>query len=148
MALFWSKKPKAEKNYDAEKKAVGASTKGKKAAAKPAKAGSAVATTATKAVAAVKGSFADHTDAIVSPHVTEKSGIQSQSGIYTFKVAKTATKGQVAAAVKTLYKVTPVRVAMVNLPAKNVFVRGRYGVVPGLRKAVVTVKKGEKIDFV
>jgi ribosomal protein L23 len=36
----------------------------------------------------------------------------------------------------------------VNTPAKAVFVRGRKGTVSGLKKAIVTVKKGEKIDFV
>lgn len=86
--------------------------------------------------------------AILRPRITEKSGLLSQGGVYTFEVAKNANKNSVAQAVKALYKVIPVRVAILNNPAKNVFVRGRRGVVPGVRKAVVTLKKGDKIDFV
>ena len=85
---------------------------------------------------------------IIRPHITEKSGIMSQNGVYTFVVAKDANKPMVAQAVKALYKVTPIKVAVTNLPSKNVFVRGKKGVSSGLRKAVVTLKKGDKIDFI
>lgn len=88
------------------------------------------------------------TEAILRPRVTEKSGIMSQSGAYTFQVAKNANKQTVARAIATMYKVHPVKVAMINTPSRNTFVRGRRGQVPGMRKAIVTVKKGEKIDFV
>jgi large subunit ribosomal protein L23 len=85
---------------------------------------------------------------ILRPRITEKSGVLSQTGVYTFEVTKGANKNSVALAVKALYKVTPVKVAMLNNPARNVFIRGRRGVVPGVRKAMVTLKKGDKIDFV
>jgi large subunit ribosomal protein L23 len=80
--------------------------------------------------------------------VTEKSGLLSQGGVYTFEVTASANKSTIAGAVKALYKVTPVKIAIVNSPAKKVFVRGRRGVVSGVRKALVTLKKGDKIDFV
>jgi large subunit ribosomal protein L23 len=86
--------------------------------------------------------------AIIRPHITEKSGLLSQGGVYTFQISSGANKDSVAKAIKTLYKVTPVKVAITNNPAKRVFVRGKRGVVPGVRKAVVTLKKGDKIDFV
>lgn len=85
---------------------------------------------------------------IIRPRVTEKSGLLSQSGVYTFEVTTRANKDTIAAAVKELYKVTPIKVAIINNPSKNVFVRGRRGVVSGIRKALVTLKKGDKIDFV
>lgn len=85
---------------------------------------------------------------IIRPRITEKSGILSQGGVYTFEITKKANKGMVKTAVKALYKVTPVSVAIVNTKAKNVFVKGRRGTVAGIKKAVVTIKKGEKIDFV
>lgn len=93
-------------------------------------------------------SYTSITEAVIRPRITEKSGILSQGGVYTFEVPKSATKQSVAGAIRALYKVTPVKVAMVNLPPKNVFIRGRRGRVSGVRKAIVTVKKGEKIDFV
>ena len=88
------------------------------------------------------------TDIIIRPRITEKSGLLSQGGVYTFEVTKNANKQSISAAIKAMYKVTPVKVAIVNLPARNVFVRGRKGRTSGVRKAVVTVKKGEKIDFI
>ena len=85
---------------------------------------------------------------IIRPRVTEKSGILSQSGVYTFEVTKNANKNLVTKAIMALYKVRPIKIAMINTPIKNVFVKGRKGQVAGMRKAIVTVKKGEKIDFI
>jgi large subunit ribosomal protein L23 len=87
-------------------------------------------------------------DIIKKPRITEKSGILSQGGVYTFEVSEMATKPEIAKVIKKLYKVTPVKVAITNLPAKNVFVRGKKGRVSGIRKAVITLKKGDKIDFI
>lgn len=146
MALFWSKKPKAEKNFAAEAKkgktagSTGAKKSGTKVAAKKAE---------TKAVAApAVQSFTDHADVIIRPLVTEKSGILSQSGVYTFEVSRTATKSTIAKAAKTLYKVTAEKVAVMNAPSRSVWVKGKWGTTSGFRKALITVKKGEKIDFV
>ena len=94
------------------------------------------------------GSFSSDADAIIRPHITEKTGVLSQNGVYTFQITKNANKQGVMKAIKALYKVTPVKVGMVNIRSKNVFIRGKRGSVPGMKKAVVTLKKGEKIDFV
>ncbi len=88
------------------------------------------------------------TSVIIRPHITEKSGLLSQGGVYTFVISAKANKDSISKAVKTLYKVTPVKIALINNPSKRVFVRGKRGVVSGIRKAVVTVKKGDKIEFV
>jgi large subunit ribosomal protein L23 len=134
MALFGSKKKAtpAEKAPKAAKKAA------PKKEAK--KAEVAVIVPATVTASAV--------NVIIRPHITEKSGIASQDGVYTFVVTKGANKNVVADAVKAQYKVAPVKVAVINLPSKKVFVRGKKGTVSGIRKAVVTLKKGDKIDFV
>ncbi len=132
MALFGSKKK--------EEKAV------KVAAKAPAKVAAKVA---VKAVVPVSNTVnMSATSAIIRPHITEKSGLLSQGGVYTFVISAKANKDSIAKAIKALYKVTPVKIALLNNPAKKVFVRGKRGSVPGIRKAVVTVKKGEKIDFV
>lgn len=102
-----------------------------------------------KAAAPVAVGSSSHSAAVIlRPRVTEKSGILSQTGVYTFEVAKNSNKDSIAKAVKALYKVSPIRVAITNLPAKNVFVKGRKGMVSGVKKALVTLKKGDKIDFV
>ena len=160
MALFWSKKPKATKNYDkaavpAVKSAAGKAPSAKAAKAvkaiKPAKAGKASKETAVaKAFVPTVQSGSDTSAAsvIIRPRVTEKSGLLSQSNVYTFEVSKASNKQMISKAVIALYKVTPIKVAIVNSPAKHVFVKGRKGVVSGIKKALVTVKTGDKIDFV
>lgn len=86
---------------------------------------------------------------IKKPRITEKSGIQAEmSGVYTFEVTAEANKKNVAKAVKEIYKVTPVKVNITNLPAKKVFSRGKLGIQSGVKKAVVYLKKGDKIEFV
>lgn len=107
-----------------------------------------VAVQSARRIAMPKGSFSSETNAVIRPHITEKTGILSQNGVYTFQVEKNANKQMVAKAIKALYKVTPVKVGIVTIPARNVFIRGKKGSVPGMKKAMITVKKGEKIDFV
>ena len=69
--------------------------------------------------------------------------------VYTFDVRASATKKDVASAVIKLYKVTPVKVRMVNTPAKVVRMRTKrgYGKTTASRKAYVYLKKGEEIQF-
>jgi len=157
MPMFWSKKPKAEKNYDAAKGGKAAKPAAGKAVAKPVKgAKTAAGKDAGKTAKSAKlvaptiqaGALSNVASSIIRPRVTEKSGLLSQSGVYTFEVTKGASKPDIAKAVKTMYKVTPVKINVVNQTAKNVFVKGRRGTVSGFRKAMVTVKKGDKIDFV
>ncbi len=89
-----------------------------------------------------------HSQIIIRPRVTEKSGLLSESqNIYTFEVAKNATKYSVGQAIKALYKFTPISVHIVNLPAKKILVRGKPGMKSGVKKALVYLKKGDKIDF-
>ncbi len=84
---------------------------------------------------------------IVAPRITEKASLQSNANAYTFIVSKDATKLTVAAAVKKEYKVTPKSINIINLPARNVFIRGRFGVQSGMKKAVVFLKKGDTITL-
>lgn len=85
---------------------------------------------------------------IIAPRVAEKSALLSDKGIYTFEVEKNATKGKVFRAVKNKYKVVPVKINIVNLPDKKVFVRGKWGRKSGIKKAIVFLKKGDKIEFI
>ena len=86
---------------------------------------------------------------IKKPRITEKSGIQSEMlGVYTFEVTAEANKKNITKAIKEIYKVTPVKVNITHLPAKKVFSRGKVGMRSGVKKAVVYLKKGDKIEFV
>lgn len=89
---------------------------------------------------------------ILRPRVTEKSTAlatrENYGPIYTFEVEKGATKNEIAKAIEILFKVKPVKVAMINLPIKKTFVRGKKGQTAGVRKALVYLAKGKSIDFV
>lgn len=86
---------------------------------------------------------------LIRPRITEKSGIMSESqNVYTFEVSKNSTKDSIAKEIKTLYKVTPTKIRVVNLPAKEVFVRGKKGTQSSVKKALIFLKKGDKINFI
>lgn len=86
-------------------------------------------------------------DVLKRPRITEKAARASEAGQYVFEISNTATKASVAKAVKELYKVTPVSVNVVKTPAKRVVVRGKRGTKSAVRKAYVTLKKGDKIEL-
>ena len=87
-------------------------------------------------------------DIILKPIITEDSMDRIADKKYTFKVAKTATKVDIARAVEELFGV---KVAKVN----TITVRGRWrrqgmhgGYTPAGKKAIVTLKPDSKgIDF-
>ena len=80
-------------------------------------------------------------------HVTEKSSTLSGESTYSFVVAKDATKNQIAKEVSRLYKVTPIKVNIVNSKPKRVATRGKVGKTNGSKKAYVFLKKGDTIDI-
>ena len=80
--------------------------------------------------------------------ITEKSAIGAEKGMYTFNVATNATKSEIKKAIKMLYNVMPTKINIVQITEKAVFVRGKKGVKQGGKKAVVHLKKGDKIEFV
>ena len=85
---------------------------------------------------------------IKKPWVTEKSGDLSVRGQYVFMVDRDATKPEVKKAIKEIYKVDAVAVNMVNRPPKRKrFGRGLTGSQEAYRKAIVTLKEGQKIDI-
>jgi large subunit ribosomal protein L23 len=85
---------------------------------------------------------------ILSPRITEKAAIKSEKGAYTFNVAPNANKTEIKKAIKMLYGVTPVKVGITLITEKIVFIRGKWGKKQGGKKAVVYLKKGDKIEFV
>ncbi|MDO8548415.1 MAG: 50S ribosomal protein L23 [bacterium] len=87
---------------------------------------------------------------LLSPRVTEKGAYLSEHGCYVFNVAAKANKHEIAQAVKTIYKVTPRKIAIITVPTKSVQTRGtnRRGVSGGGKKAYVYLKKGETIELV
>lgn len=89
---------------------------------------------------------------IIEPVVTEKATMAtSTTNTYTFKVATGANKISVAQAIKKVYPkvdVTDVRILNVHPKAKRSrYQRGQMSFKPGYKKALVTLKPGQTIDF-
>ncbi|HCB35653.1 MAG TPA: 50S ribosomal protein L23 [Candidatus Taylorbacteria bacterium] len=82
------------------------------------------------------------------PRVTEKASAMSERGAYVFGVSKTANKREIAKAVRLFYNVTPVKVRVVTMPPKRVFIKGRIGFRGGGKKSYVYLKPGQKIEIV
>lgn len=89
----------------------------------------------------------ERVNVLVRPLITEKAAILAEKNTYVFEVARNTNKIEIAKAVQSLYGVKPTRVNIVNLPATRVFVRGKNGMKSGVRKALVTLKKGDKIEI-
>ena len=83
------------------------------------------------------------------PLLTEKSLIlRDTDNCYSFVVEKNANKHDIRLAVETLFNVTVEKVATIPLRGK-VKRMGRFaGKWPDLKKALVTLKKGDKIETV
>lgn len=82
---------------------------------------------------------------LLTYHLSEKTNQFSSIGRYVFKVATTANKIEVKKAVESVYDVHVIRVNMINTRGKS----RRYGRIQGMtskwKKAIVTLKSGEKI---
>ncbi|MBI4118098.1 MAG: 50S ribosomal protein L23 [Parcubacteria group bacterium] len=85
---------------------------------------------------------------ILKPFITEKSSFMSADGAYVFAVSNDATKNEIKKAIKEMYKVTPRRVNIMTQTSKTRYLRGRIGVRARPKKAIVFLKKGDRIEFV
>ncbi|MFA5791725.1 MAG: 50S ribosomal protein L23 [Candidatus Paceibacterota bacterium] len=85
---------------------------------------------------------------IKNPRVTEKASFAQEQNMYTFDITSSANKTEIKKAIFTLYKVKPIKVNVLNIPKKNIMSKGKAGVRGGGRKAVVYLKKGDKIEFI
>ena len=87
-----------------------------------------------------------HYDVIVSPIITEKATIASENNQVFFKVRRNATKPQIKAAVEKLFDVKVTAVNTLLRKGKNKVFRGVRGVQQDVKKAIVTLADGHRID--
>jgi ribosomal protein L23 len=86
---------------------------------------------------------------LMRPWLSEKALIATEKRVYAFEIPQRANKKDVMMAVEKTYKVVPVKVAVVNLPAKKVSLRTRRGkgTKAARRKAYVYLAEGDSIQF-
>ena len=87
---------------------------------------------------------------LLRPRITEKATFASEKGVYVFEVSGRSTKKTIKDAIERFYKVTPLKVNIVKIPAKVRISKWRKarGVKPGGKKAYVYLKKGDRIEIV
>src|SRR5215469_11207598 len=90
---------------------------------------------------------ARHYDTILAPVITEKATMLSEHNKVVFRVAKDATKAEIAEAVESLFKVNVVKVNTLNVRGKTKRFRGRVGRRSDVKKAIVTLAEGQSIDI-
>ena len=83
---------------------------------------------------------------ISSPLISEKATNLLSQGQYVFKVKTQTNKVEVRKAVAQLYGVTVTGIRMITIHRKKRRLRRSQGYRAGYKKAIVRVKKGEKIE--
>ena len=86
-------------------------------------------------------------DIIFAPVVTEKSAMNAQNGIYTFKVDKRATKTQIKKTIENQFGVHVVKINTLVTKPKDRRVGKYTGKTKTYKKAIVSLKDGETIDL-
>jgi large subunit ribosomal protein L23 len=87
-----------------------------------------------------------HYDVVLAPHITEKSTLLSEQNAVVFKVAGSATKPQIKAAVEALFGVNVTGVNTMVQKGKTKRWKGRPYTRSDVKKAVVTLAEGQSID--
>ena len=81
------------------------------------------------------------------PLITEKGSTLQAQGKYTFQVATEANKPQVKQAVEKAFNVKVLAVNVMRVPGKNRRVGRREVLTPSWKRAIVTLKPGDKIEL-
>lgn len=88
------------------------------------------------------------TDVLKKPVLTEKSmKLQAEDNKYTFDVEVTANKIEIKQAVEAMFKVKVTNVSVMNVKPKSKRVGKYEGKTNRRRKAIVTVAKGDEINY-
>ena len=81
------------------------------------------------------------------PLITEKNTVLLAQNKYAFEVAGEANKPQIGQAVEKAFKVKVTAVNVMTVPGKTRRVGRRQVLTPSWKKAIVTLKPGDKIEF-
>lgn len=86
---------------------------------------------------------------LLAPHVSEKATLAAENtNTFVFKVVKDAKKAEVKAAVEMLFEVEVEAVRTVNCKGKTKRSGQKFGKRSDWKKAYVSLKEGQAIDFV
>jgi len=84
---------------------------------------------------------------IRKPMVTEKSTRQKEENQYVFEVMREANKVEIQKAIEKLFKVKVLQVRTSNVLGKMKRLGRKSGKRQDWKKAIITLKEGDRIDF-
>ena len=84
---------------------------------------------------------------IKHPLITEKATRMSSMGKYMFLVDGKAVRPEIKKAIEAIYKVKVIKINIINTKPKQRRLGRSIGVKPGYKKAIVTLKEGQKLDI-
>jgi large subunit ribosomal protein L23 len=85
-------------------------------------------------------------EVLIRPLITEKNTMLTSLGRYTFEVDRRANKPLVKQAVEQIFKVNVTAVNVINVPPKTRRVGRSVGKTAPWKKAVVTLKSGQRLE--
>ena len=86
-------------------------------------------------------------DVLVKPVHSEKSLMMNEQSKYTFVVNKNSNKHNIAKAITSIFSVEVKKVNIINVKGKSKFFKKIKGRTSDFKKAIVSLAKGQKIDF-
>lgn len=84
---------------------------------------------------------------IKKPIFTEKARELAKEGKYVFEVSEAANKNEIKKALEEMFGVEIIKVNILKTPKKKRNFRGFLGWKKGLKKALIKVKEGQKIEI-
>jgi large subunit ribosomal protein L23 len=78
---------------------------------------------------------------------TEKANKQLEQNKYCFEITSDCAKGEIKSLVKTIFKVDVTKVNISNVTGKIKRFKGVLGKKSSYKKALVTIKEGQSINF-
>ncbi|MBI4085534.1 MAG: 50S ribosomal protein L23 [Candidatus Liptonbacteria bacterium] len=83
---------------------------------------------------------------VKKPHITEKATDLSKEGKYVFIVEPSSSKNEIKKAIKRIYGVDVLKIQTIVRHPKLKRFRNKADARAGYKKAVVTLKEGQKIE--
>lgn len=86
-------------------------------------------------------------DIILSPIVTEKTNTQLNNRKYSFSISGSASKEDIKKSIETIFGVDVEKINIINTEDKVKRFKGTIGKRSSVKKAIVTIKNGQEINF-
>lgn len=86
-------------------------------------------------------------EVLISPHITEKATNLNEESKYIFKIQPKSNKIGVKKAIESVYGVDVIDVRIINIPRRKRRVGKTTGWAKGYKKAIIKIKKGQKIEI-